>query len=70
MVERLVWDQEVAGSNPVTPIALKLLMVIDLRFALATVKIPVCKRRFPLTVFLTQNLVGHAWRALEGERKD
>jgi hypothetical protein len=47
-----------------------LLMVIDLRFALATVKIPVCKRRFPLTVFLTQNLVGHAWRALEGERKD
>ena len=28
-LERLVWDQEVAGSNPVTPILLKVLKMAE-----------------------------------------
>ena len=28
LVERLVWDQEVAGSNPVTPIQMNNLIIL------------------------------------------
>ena len=28
LVERLVWDQEVAGSNPVTPIQMKQFIIL------------------------------------------
>ena len=54
-LERLVWDQEVAGSNPVTPILIyaRVAPVVEYRLAKARVAV-----RIRLALFyLTQNLV-------------